>query len=827
MVTERVVHLRVGRAYWLAAGLAMKDIRYALRAIAARPWLSAAIVVTLGLGIGVNTTVFTLSNAVLYKPLPYPHGSRIVAVVSTRPAQNQLRMDLSYPDFLDLRAGTTSFDRLEATSDRRGVLSDADVPAQQVAFGRVTAGLLALTSVPPVLGRLFTAEDERPEAPLATVIGEDLWRTRYHGSKDVIGRVVRLDEAAATIVGVMPKGFAFPNNEAMWVPLRPEKGDRNQRDNRYLLVIGMLKPGQSTVTASRDVTAAAERLAAAYPETNRDIRGRVITFNDRFSGGKAGTVFELMLAAVGLVLLVACANVANMMLGAALERRREMAVRTALGASPRRLVRQLLVESVLLSVIGGLIGLGLTALGVHAFDLAVTTENMGKPAWILFEIDYRVLLYLAAICLGTGILFGLAPALRSARVDLNETLKEGGRGGSGRSHWLSSTLVVLQFTLAVVLLAASGLMMRSLVAGQRINPSVPSTHVLTARVSLPNSRYADKAARLRFYEDVLPRIAAMPGVTQAALLSDPPGVGAGQSRFELDGHLIDKPDDRPYAANVVVSDGYFPMMNVPIVRGRSFDAGDGQPGHEAAIVSRAFAAAYWPNEDPIGQRLRFNSEQKPDPWMTVVGVSGDIVQRTESADPTPIIFTPFRQSEGYAQVALRASGDAGALANPLRKVMQSVDREVVLSNVEPLDTQLSDRLWPYRVFGTLFLVFAATALLMAAVGLYAVMSQATMRRTREIGIRMALGATPGRVLGTVMRRGIFQLAVGLVLGLGAAFWATGAMRTLLVGVEPSDPVTFILTASVLLGVGLFACWLPARRAAALPPVRALSRTGES
>lgn len=805
----------------------MQDIRYALRTIAAHPWFSAAIVATLALGIGINTTVFTLSNAVLYKPLPFPHGERIVSVVSTRPSQNQQRMNLSYPDFLDLRAQTTTFTQLEAIGGGGGILSEPDVPAQQIGFGRITAGLLSMTSVPPVLGRTLTVDDERPDAPLAIVIGESIWRTRYHEAKDVIGRAVRIDDKPATIVGVMPKGFGFPNNEGMWVALRPEGRDRDQRDNRYLLVIGMMKPGQSIANAARDVDATAERLATAYPETNREIRGNVLTFNERFNGGKVRTVFQLMLAAVGLVLLVACANVANMMLGAALKRHREMAIRTALGASRWRIVRQLLVESVMLSTMGGALGLGLTVLGVHAFNLAVTPENTGKPSWIIFEVDYRVLLYLAAVCVGTGIIFGLAPALRSARVDLNHTLKEGGRGGSGRSHWLSSTLVVVQFTLAVVLLAASGLMMRSFLAGQRVNSWIPSAHVLTARVSLPNARYPDKAARLRFYDETLPRLAAMPDVTHAALMTDAPGLGAGQARFELDGHLIDKPADRPSTTNVTVSSGYFALMNLPIVRGRAFETMDGEPGHEAAIVSRAFAAAYWPNDNPIGKRLRFNGDQKPDPWMTVIGVSGDLVQGSARADAEPVVFRPFRQSDGgYTLVAVRANGDAAALTNPLRQLMQAADRDIALSNVERLDASLAARLWPYRVFGTLFFVFAVTALLMASVGLYAVMSQATLRRTREIGIRMALGATPARVLRTVMRRGVLQLAIGLALGIGAAFAATGAMRSLLIGVEPSDPLTFLVTAVVLLLVGLFACWLPANRAATIPPVRALAQTGE-
>jgi predicted permease len=807
----------------------MQDLRYALRTIAAHPWFSAAIVATLALGIGINTMVFTLSNAVLYKPLPFPNGERIVSVVSTQPSQNAQRMNLSYPDFLDLRAQTTTFERLEALGGGGGILSEPDIPAESVGFGRVTAGLLSMTSVSPVLGRALTPNDERQDAPPAIVIGESLWRTRYHEAKDVIGRAVRIDDKPATIVGVMPKGFGFPRDEALWMALRPEGRDRDQRDNRYLLVVGMLKSGQSIASASRDVNAAAERLAAAYPDTNREIRANVLTFNERFNGGKVRTVFQLMLAAVGLVLLVACANVANMMLGAALKRHREMAIRTALGASRWRIVRQLLVESVLLSTMGGVLGLGLTVLGVHAFNLAVTPENTGKPSWIIFEVDYRVLLYLAAVCVGTGIVFGLAPALRSARVDLNHTLKEGGRGGSGRSHWLSSTLVVVQFTLAVVLLAAAGLMMRSFLAGQRVNPQVPSSHVLTARVLLPNVRYPDKAARLRFYDETLPRLAAMPDVTHAALMTDAPGLGAGQARFELDGHLIDKPADRPSTTNVIVSSGYFALMNLPIVRGRSFETMDGEPGHEAAIVSRAFAAAYWPNDNPIGKRLRFNGDQKPDPWMTVVGVSGDLVQSSARAEVEPVVFRPFRIVQfdgGYTLVALRSNGDAAVLTNPLRQMMQSADRDIALSNVERLDVSLAARLWPYRVFGTLFFLFAMTALLMAAVGLYAVMSQATLRRTREIGIRMALGATPMRVLRTVMRRGVLQLAIGLALGIGAAFAATGAMRSLLVGVEPSDPLTFVVTATVLLAVGLFACWLPANRAATIPPVQALAQTNE-
>lgn len=801
----------------------MQDLRFALRTIAANPWFSAAIVATLALGIGINTTVFTLSNAVLFKPLPFPHGNRIVVVVSTRPAQNQQQLNVSYPDFLDLRAQTTAFERLEARSGDDGVLSETAVPTERYQLGRVTPGLFTLTGVAPVLGRTLNADDERPDAPLALVIGHSVWRSRYHEAPDIVGRAVRVNERPATIVGVMPEGYAFPNNEKLWVALRPEGHDRDARDNRSLLTIGLLKPDQSIASGARDLQAAADRLAAAYPDTNRDIRANVLTFNERFNGGKARAVFQLMFFAVALVLLVACANVANMMLGAALKRHHEMAIRTALGASRWRIVRRLLVESVVLSLIGGALGLGLTILGVRAFDAAVDVERTGRPAWIVFAVDYRVLAYVAALCVGCGIVFGLAPALRSSRVDLSHALKEGGRTGSARSSWLSDALVILQFTMAVVLLTASGLMMRSFVAGQMINTWVPRMHILSARLVLPASRYPDKDARLRFLDSVLPRLAALPGVRQTAVMSSAPGLGSGSPHFELDGHVVAKDADRPSARSITASAGYFPLVGLPITRGRSFESLDGRPGHEAAVVSQAFVNTYWPNTNPLGQRLRFNDDGGPEPWMTVVGVSGDLVQASDRAVAEPVIFTPYQQSEGnYMLAAVRTDGDAATLTNTFRAEMQAADPDLPLANVATLDAQLSSQLWPYRVFGSLFFVFAMTALLMAAVGLYAVMSQATLRRTREIGIRMALGATPYSVLRTVISRGIVQLTVGLGLGLAAAFAATGAMRSLLIGVEPTDPLTFAIAATVLVITGLLACWLPARRASAVAPVQALA-----
>lgn len=799
----------------------MNDLRFALRMMAAHRWFSAAVIATLAVGIGLNTTVFTLANAVLFKPLPFQDGERLAVVASANRSQNIPRMNMSYPDFLDMKVQASSFEQIEASDQRPTVISEPGRPPERFRMARVTAGFFRLIRTEPIMGRGFSPEDDAPGAPRVVLIGYNVWRNRYNLDPKIVGTPVRLDETPATIIGVMAEGFGFPNREEVWIPLIPTEAGRTDRRNRSLLVLGLLKPGLSIETATSDVTAVAARLQSAHQDTNKGVEALAMRFHDRFNGGQVGTMFSLMLGAVFLVLTIVCANVANMMLSRALGRQREMAIRSALGASRWRIVRQLMVESLLLSSIGGALALVIAILGVPAFDRAVA--NAGKPSWILFEVDYAVLGYLALICVAAAVLFGLVPAIRTARVDLNHGLKEGGRGGSGRVGWMAATLVVLQFSMAVVLLAAAGLMMRSFLAGQNVNPWVPRAQIVTGRVELPASRYPDADARTRFFENARERLARLPGVSAVALASGMPGMGAGRRRFEIDGKVVTTPADRPSAPWVIVSPTYFEVVGLPLVRGRTFNDTEGVTGNEVVMVSRTFAERFWPGEEAVGKRLRFNEEQTPDPWMTVVAVTDALVQSQQEAAAEPVLFVPYRQANpGSLMLALRTSGDGAQLMQPFRTEMQAMDVDLPLFDVNTLETTLDNQRWPYRVFGTIFGIFAICALLLAGLGLYAVMSQATGRRTREIGIRMALGATPGRILTGVMRGGAIQLAVGLVLGIGAALGVTGQMRTLLIGVVPSDPTTLTTTSAVLVTVGLVACWIPARRAALVPPVQALA-----
>ncbi len=805
----------------------LNDIRFALRQIAARRWFSLAVIATLALGIGINTTVFTLVNAVLFKPVPIPGGESLITVAGRNASDPGRRFNVSYPDFLDYRAQNHACSGLEAVGASRGVLSEDGRPPEQYSLGRVSAGLFGLLHTPPLLGRGFTAQDEKPGAPGVVLISHRVWQERYGGAPGVVGRTVRCNGLPVTIVGVMPAHFQFPAVENLWVPLVPN-ADMERRANRWLLLFGALRPGVSVARAEADFTVVATRLAREYPDADKDVRPLVRTFRDTYNGDQIRLIFLIMLGAVGFVLLIACANVANMMLSRAVARRREFSLRAALGASRWRLVRQVLVESVLLSVAGGVLGLALSTFGVHAFDAATRGDSIGKPYWIVFTMDWRAYAYFAGISVLSGVVFGLVPALRASRVDLNTALKDETAGaGSHRGGGLTATLVVLQFALTMVLLAGAGALMRSFFAIQTMNSFVPGERMLTARVQLPDSpgeRYVEASARRAFVDRLLPELAALPGVNHAAAASFLPGQGAGTHSIEIEGQPNPDPSHPARASYVVQTPDYLSTIGLPILLGRGLAATDGDPGKEAAVVTRGFAARYWPGQPAVGRRFRYVDGKTPGPWITVIGVCADLVQNPNNPDPPPLVFIPYRQEPwAWMALVLRTSADPAALTRPLRAAVQKVDPDLPLFQVATLPGALERQFWFLRVFGTLFLTFAAIGLTLAAVGIYAVGAQSAARRTREIGIRMALGATSGRIARLVLARGLTQMLLGLGIGLIGAWGATQLLAhgRFLIGTSPDDPLIFVSITSLLLGVGLLACWLPARRAARIAPTEAL------
>jgi putative ABC transport system permease protein len=796
------------------------DIRFALRTILAHRWFSLAIVATLALGIGLNTMVFTLVYAVMYKPVPVPAGSRLV-ILQQRNASGD-NTAISYPDFLDIRAQSKSFEGIEAGSQRGAVISETGNPPKQYALEQCTSGLFEMLHIHPILGRGFLPTDDKPGAEPVLVLSYTVWKERYESDPNVIGRVVRVNTNPATIVGVMPDGFTFPSNINLWMPLVPT-ADLEKRSNRSVLAFGILKPGLRIDAALTEVGAIAQRLASAYADADKGVTAQIRTFTQFYNGSQIQLVFLSMLAAVGFVLLIVCANIANMMLSRALSRQREISIRAALGASRWRLVRQLLIESLTLSVIGGVLGFGLAEYGVHWFDMS--TRDVGKPTWIIFAIDYAVFGYFAALCVFAGLISGLAPALRSSRVDLNTTLKEGARSSNTkRGGILSGALVVFQFALTLVLLTGAGIFARAFLAAQTENPFVPAGHLMTGSVSLPRERYADAASHVRFFDQLLLRLQAAPGVSQAVISSSLPSMGSGRDHLEIEGSPVADPLKGPLGAILAQSPGYFDAIGLPILRGRDFNETDGNPGRESAIVTRDFAAHYWPGQNAVGKRFRIYDDNKYSPWVTVIGESADMVQQPNQQSPAPLFFVPYRQ-EGWGgmNLILRTAGDPTSLAMAMRAAVQSIDQDLPVSDPRTLAEGIYRNQWYLRLFGGLFAFFALTGLLIAAVGIYAVIAQATTSRTQEIGVRMALGASPGNIIGLILSRGAKQLGAGLVLGLLASYPAARVMSALpLRGtISTTDPLMFAALSFLLILVGLFACWLPARRAAALDPVKAI------
>jgi putative ABC transport system permease protein len=807
-----------------------RDLRYALQLVAREPWYSAVAVLALSLGIGLNATVFTLVNAVLIRGLPFKDSNRLLVIGSQfKNAGNPGGMSL--PDLTDMRAQSKTFSALCGYDPNSMNISDDAAPPQQARGVRLTSNTFGVLGQPLLLGRDFVPEDDRVGAQPVAILGYTLWKSRYDGDPKVLGRIIRIDGNPVTVVGVMPEGMMFPAQAELWTSLVPTK-DEQVRSSRFLGVFGRLSPGATRSQALTELTGIAARLATAYPDTNKDYHSVVIqSFNEAFNGGKVRVVFLAMMGAVGFVLLIACANVANLQLARSVRRSREIAVRIALGASRWRIVRQLLVESVLLGCLGGIIGLGLAVVGVRLFDRAVT--NVGKPYWIVFSFDPTVFAYLAAICVLTGILFGLAPALQVSRTNVNEILKEGGRGNAGgrRARWMTGTMVVLELALTLVLLVGAGLMIRSFLNLYAIDLGIKTDNLMTMRMVLPANKYPTPESRRTFYDHLSPRLAAIAGVESVAFGSNIPPFGAGRRGIEIEGRPPVKADDAQQAGVVIVSPTFFDTLGVQLRRGRVFHDTDGAPGSETAILNEKLAGQLFPNEDPIGRRIRFvqgpprPGQPAPAPavWRTIVGISPTLrYAGAQSSDPLPIVFTPLRQDpNGFTMLLVRSRLEAGAVMAAVRREVALVDSDQPVFTVQTLADILHQQMWPYQVFGTLFAIFAAIALVMSAVGLYAVMAYSVTQRTSEIGVRMALGANGGQVSWLVLKRGLFQTMLGISIGLLGAFFLSKVMSSLLVDITARDPTTFVAITAVLTSVAVAACLLPARRATRVDPLVAL------
>jgi len=800
------------------------DFKFALRMIAGHRWFSAVIILTLALGIGINTTIFTLVNAVMFKPVPVPQGERLVTISNHLINDPKQFSGVSWPDYLDYKSKNNSLEGVEAAAFGEEILSESTNPPERLSLARVTPGLFQLIQIPPVLGRAFSVADGKPGAAPVVLLGHDVWQHRYAGATDVIGRAVTVSGQPATIIGVMPDDFKFPNNEEFWMPLVPD-AELEKRSNKNLTLFAILKRGVSLAAANAEFAVLGHRIAPGHPETNREVGTIVRTFQDTYNGDKIKITFITMLGAVGFVLLIACANVANMMLCRALSRGREMAVRVSLGATRWQIVRQLLFESVVLSVAGGALGLSFSVFGVDAFDLA--TREIHRPYWIQFSMDWRAFAYFAALSVLSGIVFGVVPALRASRVDLNTALKNGTAGGGSHPGRLSGALVVFQFALTMVLLAGAGMMIRSFFAAEAINDFVRPDNLLTARIQLPEGkgeRYENPETRYQFFAQLLPELRQLPGVTEASAANYFPGLGSARRGFELETRPNADQKQPPQVSFIVQTPGFLPSSRVPLLAGRAFEETDGDPGKEFVVVSRSFAAQSWPGQPAVGQRLRLVDAGKPQGWMTVIGVAADLEQNPADKFAPPLIHIPYRnQSWGWMGLMVRSNTDPKQLAAQLRAVVQKLDPALPVYELSTLSGAIHRSHWFLSVFGTVFSIFALTGLLMASMGIYAVVAQTTAQRTREIGIRLALGATATKIARLVLSRGLAQLGLGLALGLGGAFAATRLLDKIgfLQGISPNDPIVFGGVTILLLSLGFLACWLPARRATKVDPMVAL------
>jgi len=814
---------RAARAGALIETIA-RDLRFGLRMLLKHPALSIASITTFGLGIGLTTAVFSIVNGVLLKGLPFEGSERVMVVRGADPSRGYRRLGVSVHDLVDLRGQQTVFEGLEAFSTARVNFAPGDGPPELLDGAYFSAGLLRQLNVRPSLGRGFRDEEERPGAEPTVLLGHDLWQDRFGGSRDVLGRTVLVEGVTRTIVGVMPPGFAFPHHQQLWLPLRIDPAGSERGRGPSHVAIGRIRNGVSLDQARAQVATLFAGLARLYPESHRGLVFTVVPFVQHVAG-PAAPFFLTMFAAVLGVLLIACANVANLLLARSSVRAREIAVRTALGASRGRVVTQLMAEAVVLASAGAVLGIGLAAAGITWFNSLFAHEP--KPFWMVFDLEHRVLLFALGATVVSGVASSLVPALQMSRTDVAGALKDEGRGlSSRRMGRFSSALIVAEMAVSCALLVASGLMIRSIVQLAVAPMPFATTSVLTAHVRLPVIGYPDTVSRGAFYDRLLSRLAAIPGVEAAAVSSALPATEHDETAIRVEGRAYSSIDEAPRARRGVVEPGYFETFQVGVLRGRGFDGGDRLGGMPVAVVNESFLQRFLPDGNPIGRRIREGTRDSTRQWLTVVGVvpdlhmqgMGDNERGSEAGFYVPLAQSDLRYG---AAIALRVRGNVMRGAGDVRAAVAALDPGLPVFGLMPMDVVIDRETWFFRSLGGVFIVFGLAALFLAAVGLYGVMSFSVTARTHEMGIRRALGAPGHGLIWLVLRKGVVQLAVGLAIGLALAALAAGPLTVALYQVEPRDPLVFGGVAVTLALVGLVASLIPARRVTRVDPVEAL------
>jgi putative ABC transport system permease protein len=806
-------------------GTLWQDIRFGFRTLAKSPGFTCIAIVALALGIGANTAIFSIADAFLLKPINIPDPEHLVVIGEMAPQQTSDLSTVAPANYRDWQEQSKSFEMLGAYQWDEVNLTGAGAPEKVQAF-LVSTNFFELCLVKPIAGRTFLPEEGQAGHADLVVLSQNLWEQRFGADPKILGQRIHVDGKAYDVVGIMPRNFVFPPTAELWLPMAPTPEEWQQRHDHTLFVLGKLKAGVTLASANTEMQTIARRLAETYPATNRGWSARVMGIRLFVLSDETRSYTFILLGGVAFVLLIVCANVANLQFVRATNRQKEFAIRVALGGSRWRMIRQLLTESMITAIAGAAVGLLFADWSIRTV-LRYMPPEVAKfiPGWYQIRLDSRALVFTILAALAAGLLSGIMPAFQSSKLDINETLKEGGRsnaGGRGR-HRLRNALVIVQVTLATLLLILSGILVRGFHTLLDLNNGFQPESLLTMRVNLPVTRYAKPEQWRQFFDQSLDRLSVLPGVTAAAETSWVPfGDGGATQEFSIQEKPWTNPSEMPSAASLVVSANFLETVHVPLLRGRVITVQDGSENESVAVISQSLAQAFFHNDNPIGEHIKIGMPDSKNPWMTIVGVIGNVKMQWNDGGPSYAFYRPYKQlARPYGSFVLRTSGDPMSLASAARQAIAAVDPEEAIIDVMPMSKVVSNSIVGLAYISVMMTVLGFMALLLSAVGVYGVMVFAVTQRTHEIGVRMALGARPLNVIRMVIGDGLMLAGLGLVIGLPIAFISSRVLASFIYGVIAFDPVTFAGVAAILLTLVMLACWVPARRATKVDPMIAL------